>query len=147
MRSSFLIFLLCALLNPLCTHCICNPPDSYERFFVNDDQARCIDNSKAAYYVRPGFGSGQDKWHIHFEGGAWCYTLSDCKTRSTTPLGSSSSYVRCIRPDYPGKFVRGYFSVSESINPPLYNFNTVLVKYCDGGSFTGNADREHEGVR
>lgn len=33
----------------------------------------------------------------------------------------------------------GYLSRSPTVNPDFYNWNRVLVRYCDGGSFSGNA--------
>lgn len=32
----------------------------------------------------------------------------------------------------------GYFSSDPTLNPMMYNWNMVLIKYCDGGSFAGN---------
>jgi len=86
-----------------------------------------------------GFGDGTRKWHVHFEGGGWCYTLDSCLKRSKTALGSSKQYLSCLNLNKRGF----YFSTNPKQNPILYNFNTVYVRYCDGGSYAGNAERQH----
>ena len=42
-------------------------------FYVNHPTAKCIDGSRPAYYLRNGYGNGNGKWMIHFEGGGWCF--------------------------------------------------------------------------
>ena len=32
----------------------------------------------------------------------------------------------------------GYFSIDPQQNPLMYNWNAVILRYCDGGSFSGN---------
>lgn len=32
----------------------------------------------------------------------------------------------------------GYFSQDETLNPLMYNWNAVFLRYCDGGSFSGS---------
>ena len=39
------------------------------------EKAKCMDGSSPGYYIREGRGDGLSKWHIHFEGGGWCYDL------------------------------------------------------------------------
>ena len=51
--------------------------------------AKCIDGSPAAFYLRPGAGGGASKWVVFHEGGLWCISLSDCRARANTTLGSS----------------------------------------------------------
>jgi len=99
---------------------------------AQNDGAVCIDGTPSAYFYRPGTGSGANKWYIHHEGGGWCYNLGDCFGRSKTDLGSSKNYPMTMNND------GGYFSESASNNPLMYNWNAVYLKYCDGGSFSGN---------
>ncbi|KAH0646551.1 hypothetical protein KY284_034435 [Solanum tuberosum] len=40
----------------------------------------------------------------------------------------------------PLKF-RGHFSNNETANPDLFNWNKIMVAYCDGGAFTGDVER------
>jgi hypothetical protein len=94
--------------------------------------AVCIDGTPPAYYFRQGTGSGAKKWYIHHEGGGWCESVPDCYGRSKTDLGSSANYKATM--DLGG----GYFSNDPAANPMMYNWNVAYLKYCDGGSFSGN---------
>lgn len=104
--------------------------------------AKCLDGTPGAYYWRPGSGDGMKKWYIHHEGGGWCTDLDDCKSRSGTDLGSSKAYP--ASQDLGG----GYFSADPAANPMMYNWNSVILRYCDGGSFSGLNDSitQHDGV-
>lgn len=95
-------------------------------------QAKCLDGSPGAYYFLAGNGTGANKWYIHHQGGGWCESMDDCLDRSTTPLGSSATY-----PDT-DNLGGGYFDTTQAKNPLMYNWNKVLMKYCDGASFSGN---------
>jgi len=103
--------------------------------------ARCIDGSRPAYYVRKGHGDGENKWVVHFEGGGWCYDYAQCADRKRLLVGSSRTYPACIEPDH----MRFYMSPSEAANPMMHNWNTVHVRYCDGSSYAGDATVVHEG--
>ena len=97
------------------------------------EKARCIDGSAAAYYFRPGSGSGAIKWIVFHEGGGWCISLSDCRKRAGTALGSSVNYTNeLVLPDE-------LLSANETKNPLLHNWNVAYLTYCDGGSFVGDA--------
>lgn len=53
----------------------------------------------AAYYFRPGSGSGAAQWLIRFQGGGWCTDTGSCQLRMDTApwLMSSKLYpVRCL---------------------------------------------------
>ena len=119
----------------------CNLKNDFELFLIdNNTNARCIDGTPAGYYIRPGSGDGINKWSIHFEGGGWCYSLSSCIQRSETVLGSSKDYPKCQL----NKAFHHYESTNKHLNPMLYNWNMVRVKYCDGTSFAGDAIKQHE---
>lgn len=83
------------------------------------------------YYFRQGHGTGSDNWIIHFFGGAWCFDEESCLQRSKTRLGSSNFF-----PPHPPT-LQGILSEDDKINPDFYNWNLVLLCYCDGASFTG----------
>jgi hypothetical protein len=114
-----------------------SPAPLLVRHLLSDyPKARCLDGSPAAYYHRrPGFGSGTNKKYIFHQGGGWCGPgLEDCWKRSKTQLGSSTSYPHTM--DYNGEFL----STNPVQNPLTYNWNQVVMKYCDEGSFAGNND-------
>lgn len=102
-------------------------------------QARCLDGSQPAYYIHRGIGTGKYKWLVFFEGGGWCYDLKQCYLRSKTVLGSSKNY----RSRMTAEELRFYFSGSKAANPAMHNWNIVYVRYCDGGSYAGDAVREY----
>ena len=108
--------------------------------YVNHESAKCLDGSKPAYYYRPGHGEGKDKWIVFFEGGGWCYDLEQCYLRSKTVLGSSKDYT----PTLDNEVLKFYLSSSEQTNPLMFNWNTVLVKYCDGSSYAGDAIQSYK---
>ncbi len=112
----------------------CNE-QSPQLHFVEDVNAKCIDGSSPAYYVRHGWSDGKDKWIVFFEGGGWCYDLEACKLRSATILGSSKAYPKCLK----NNAMNFYISARQGSNPLMHNWNTVLVKYCDGSSYAGDA--------
>jgi len=95
-----------------------------------DDGAVCLDGTPGAYYFRA--GSDSTKWYIHHQGGGWCESPEDCLDRSTTDLGSSSKYPATA------SLGGGYFSQDPAVNPMMSEWNAVFIRYCDGGSFSGN---------
>ena len=95
-------------------------------------QATCLDGSPGAYYFQAGSGDGANKWYLHHQGGGWCESMDYCLARSQTALGSSKTY-----PDT-ADLGGGYFDTSKAKNPLMYNWNHVMMRYCDGASFSGN---------
>lgn len=104
--------------------------------------AVCLDGSRAGYYLRKGTS---DKYLIFFQGGGWCYhrcespsregTLSDCRDRSKSRLGSSKSWYSTMDDGW----LRGMLSSKQKVNPVFYDWTLVYVPYCDGMSLSGNA--------
>ncbi|MCO5609591.1 hypothetical protein L7F22_063821 [Adiantum nelumboides] len=92
----------------------------------------CLDGSLPAYHVQKGDGTGAHSWIVHLEGGAWCASEKECAQRAKTARGSSS-FMDAIAFD-------GHLSNSSSRNPGFYNWNRVMVRYCDGASFSGNVE-------
>ncbi|XP_022110445.1 pectin acetylesterase 11-like [Acanthaster planci] len=93
--------------------------------------AYCLDGSPPSYYFRN--ASSQEhhySWIIHLLGGSWCYNNTACAHRSTTDLGSS----RLLKPT---KTFGGILSANFTVNPDFFDWNLVVVNYCDGASFSG----------
>ncbi|KAJ6806784.1 pectin acetylesterase 5-like isoform X1 [Iris pallida] len=95
--------------------------------------ALCLDGSIPGYHLQRGFGSGEKNWVLHIEGGGWCNSVKSCSFRRGTPLGSSHFMEREI-------FLHGILSHDQSQNPDFYNWNRVKIRYCDGGSFSGDVE-------
>jgi len=105
-------------------------------YFLHDAQkagAVCLDGTAPLFYMRPGSGSGAKKYYIHHQGGGWCESVADCAKRARGTLGSTKA-----DPPTMSSAGGGYFSTDPKINPLMYNWNHVLLRYCDGGSFSGN---------
>lgn len=122
-----------------------------KKIISRTDNVKCLDGSIPVFYQLKGYGSGSNKWHIHFQGGGWCYNLKECHFRSTTALGSSirngkilNTYLNlnessCSNdPIVEQMFSMHYTSFKQEVNPLMYNWNIIFVPYCDGGSFSGN---------
>uniref|UniRef100_A0A803M0A9 Pectin acetylesterase n=1 Tax=Chenopodium quinoa TaxID=63459 RepID=A0A803M0A9_CHEQI len=93
--------------------------------------AYCLDGSLPAYQFSKGFGSGASNWLLHIEGGGWCNDVKSCLERATTRIGSSSYMTENV--------FSGILSNNQSLNPDFYNWNRVMLRYCDGASFAGNS--------
>ncbi|XP_031561951.1 uncharacterized protein LOC116297794 [Actinia tenebrosa] len=93
--------------------------------------AVCLDGSTPGYFYRRGVGSGERKWIIYLQGGAWCDSKEDCYERSKSNLGSSLKFTHLHNAE-------GLLSRDEAKNQDFYNWNAVYVPYCDGASYTGN---------
>ncbi|CAH9130343.1 unnamed protein product [Cuscuta epithymum] len=105
--------------------------------------AVCLDGSPPAYHYDAGKGSGARNWLVHLGGGGWCLNTTiyenmknafaeSCSTRATSKMGSSF-----LMTDFP---FEGIFS-DEKNKSYFYNWNRVVVEYCDGGSFSGDVDQ------
>ncbi len=118
--------------------------DSWKVVLLHDAVARraqCLDGSAPGYYVERGAARGM---LIHLQGGGWCTSIDDCTERATTPLGSSTSYENdrdAILAGWDGG-AHGLFSNSSTVNPFFHNYTKVYVRYCDGGSFSGDTVTE-----
>ncbi|CAI5505366.1 unnamed protein product [Closterium sp. Naga37s-1] len=103
--------------------------------------------SPPGFYHRQGHGTGANKWLIYLQGGGWCYSVTGCSFRATTVLGSTRFYVPPSNPAFEstlrkyGTQFSGMLSASAQENPAFFNWNTVMVLYCDGGGFAGSGQR------
>ena len=107
------------------------------RVFLDDSysvsaNARCLDGTRPAYYIKPSATANASKYVVYFQGGGWCYTLADCAKRATGALGSSASYPATS----PSK--GGIVDPDPLHNPNFHDWNLVWVPYCDGTSWSGN---------
>ncbi|KAJ6761378.1 NOTUM-RELATED [Salix purpurea] len=69
---------------------------------------------------------------MHQTGGGWCNDIQSCLERAQTRRGSTL-YMNKLE-DF-----NGILSNNASLNPDFYNWNRVKLRYCDGGSFSGDA--------
>ncbi len=74
--------------------------------------------------------STQHFWLVTLQGGGWCWNASDCYNRSLGLLGSSYKLPAVTQFD-------GIMSANFTVNPEFYNWNMVMINYCDGASFSG----------
>ena len=81
--------------------------------------------------MRPGTGSGVNKWKVHLMGGGWCLSTEDCYNRSLTLFGSTNNWPSSYGFD-------GFLSDNPIVNPDFHDWNMVFVIYCDGSSFASD---------
>ena len=126
-------------------------------------RAACLDGSPPVYSWREGRAQDQKRVIIFLQGGGWCWTQESCEDRAKSPLGSTrwdqSAEEGCT--GYDGGS-RGFLASScpiplRQLQPQFFD-NCVLssrigrnevfpwadwavahVRYCDGGSYVGNA--------
>ncbi|KAM7490930.1 hypothetical protein LguiA_033851 [Lonicera macranthoides] len=99
--------------------------------------AVCLDGSAPAYQFDKGVGEGANNWLVHLEGGAWCTSPESCYNRTHIRSGLGSSKLMKKRP------FTGILSNKKLNNINFYNWNRILVRYCDGASFTGDVEKMH----
>eukprot|EP01047_Picozoa_sp_COSAG01_P037282 COSAG01_NODE_2954_length_6801_cov_3.612951_1_plen_737_part_00 len=108
------------------------------------DGAVAIDGSPASYHIAqaPPSSPNMSKWHVHLQGGGWCWTVADCAGRALGSKGSSNlppnNHSVKLLPDECACAQSGYFSADPVRNPTMHDWNHVHINYVDGGSFSGN---------
>ncbi len=100
---------------------------------LKDPTALCLDGSPGGFYTY--VNRSDTRWVIFLQGGGWCYSLAECVGRAGTDLGSSDKWPPSMKDDE----APGLFDSDPNVNP-FWAFNKVYVMYCDGASFSGNAD-------
>lgn len=98
--------------------------------------AVCLDGTNPGFYMAKGNGTGADKWVLYFKGGGWCYDEASCLKRAKTSIGSSKYFTKTFE-------FSGMMDSDPIINPTFHNFNRVVLWYCDGASFSGNAAKPY----
>ncbi|WMV43124.1 hypothetical protein MTR67_036509 [Solanum verrucosum] len=101
--------------------------------------AVCLDGSPPAYHLDRGSGTGVNNWVISVEGGGWCQNVAQCLLRKNSKYGSSAKMENQV-------YFSGMLSNEQKFNPEIYNWNRVFVRYCDGGSFTGDVEAVDPGT-
>jgi hypothetical protein len=102
--------------------------------------AICLDGSNYKFQLMKGFGEGKNNFIIYLQGGSWCGDdgspfIESCVKRSKSNLGSSSDFK--YSKHYFISRVRKMFSSNSEYNPDFFNWNKVLLKYCDGSGHQG----------
>lgn len=95
--------------------------------------AVCLDGSPPAYHLHRGSGAGARSWLLQFEGGGWCNDVPSCTDRAGTRRGSTRFMTKL-------EVFSGLLSSDQAMNPDFYNWNRVKLRYCDGGSFSGDSE-------
>ncbi|WCJ20550.1 Pectinacetylesterase family protein [Euphorbia peplus] len=93
--------------------------------------AVCLDGSPPAYFMQKG---APDKWLLIVEGGGWCESVETCVERRDTSRGSSKFFNKTAG-------FSGFLGGKKESNPDFWDFTRVKIKYCDGGSFTGDVEQ------
>lgn len=112
------------------------PVIQYEARLVRLDlgrfpDARCLDGSPGAYYVRKQIGGDVRSWMFVLDGGRFCDSLSSCIDLSWTDSGSSKHYPAHWH------FQEPYLSRVD--NPLFSGWSVAYLKSCDGALFAGSA--------
>ncbi|KAJ4914996.1 Pectin acetylesterase 1 [Raphanus sativus] len=97
--------------------------------------AVCLDGSVPGYHLYRGYGSGENNWIIHLQGGAWCDSVKNCQYHKRSSYGSSTLMEKVLA-------FTGILSNKAAENPDFYNWNKVKVRYCDGASFSGDSENK-----
>lgn len=102
--------------------------------------AVCNDGSPGVFYIKPGSGSGADKWLIWLEGGGGCTSGESCARRwcgrniPSTAAKMSSKWA----PD--GIEGAGVFDSPAGATNDFANWNHVVAYYCSSDSWAGRIE-------
>jgi hypothetical protein len=100
---------------------------------ANKRGAVCLDGSPPGFWMQNASSAADSKrWVLYMQGGAWCGSPSSCASRTRSHLGNSSQFP----PSWP---IEGVLDANLQRNPTFGSWNLVLLAYCDGGSFSGDA--------
>ncbi|XP_006645824.2 pectin acetylesterase 3 [Oryza brachyantha] len=105
-----------------------------------DKGAVCMDGTPPAYHLDPGSGAGNRSWVVNLEGGGWCNNARTCRFRTGSRHGSSDHMERRIP-------FTGVMSAAPADNPDFHSWNRVKIRYCDSGSFAGDAFSQESGLQ
>jgi len=124
--------------------------------WMNDyPEAKCLDGTPALYYIRHSTSrANSTKWVFHFQGGGWCDDMSACKLRANSRLGSSAKKwnnnetmdLNNIDGCNNNRWCGALMVNDQKMNPYSFDWNAVLLMYCDGASWIGNMEQPVEGL-
>ncbi|MCE3215043.1 hypothetical protein HAX54_000608, partial [Datura stramonium] len=66
-------------------------------------------------------------------GGGWCRSVEDCGHRLSYSNGSSNHMTNT-------RVFSGLLSNTDTFNPDFYNWHKIMIRYCDGSSYTGDVE-------
>ena len=109
--------------------------------------SKCLDGTNFKFLFSPGSGSGINKFMFNWLGGAFCGidgydTLESCYLRSKSGLGSSNTW-GSNNSIVQETNALGYFSSDHLTNPMFWNWNKVIIKYCDGSNHQGYSEKPY----
>ena len=137
-----LLFSIIITLIIMVSYCICTGIASGAEIEVRTmkgGDAKCIDGTTPSYFFRKGYGAGVHKWHLHHQGGGWCFNAAECAAKAQESLGSSR-----VRFKHEKSIAyEPFLSPDLGQNPLMHDWNIVYVAYCDAGSYAGNTDLQH----
>ncbi|CAI5535433.1 unnamed protein product [Closterium sp. Naga37s-1] len=107
----------------------------------------CLYPSPPGYYFRAAPGEGVTSWHIHFPGGGWCATKSQCSWRTGRLLGGTTRWPPTNNASWAQGRFGGILSSNEGANPFFAGWHLAMAVYCDGGGYAGAAGRVAVGKR
>eukprot|EP00051_Salpingoeca_urceolata_P009780 m.118854 g.118854 ORF g.118854 m.118854 type:complete len:430 (+) comp16444_c0_seq1:1528-2817(+) len=131
---------------------------------VHETGARCLDGSPQRYWIQhaPAGSTNATKWSFHHMGGGWCESIESCTTRAygkdcyigssnescfatagarvpgMSPPFNTTMDFRHIPSCLGARWCGGLMMNDPALNPVTWDWNKVLLPYCDGGSFSGN---------
>ena len=111
---------------------------------VDETGAKCLDGSPGRYYFAPATTiSSSTKYLMFLEGGGWCsgiYTPymtggNSCTQRINTEFGTTKN-----DPTTQNFNKIGMLGNNVTLYPLTYDWNKIYLRYCDGGSYSGNLE-------
>ena len=112
---------------------------------ANTSGARCLDGSPGLYYISNESETitiERNKYFIYFQGGGWCSGYTEAQgigfdscfdRRNSGEMGSTLNDATIMNMNQTFGMDRNRIK-----NPTFWNWTHVYVRYCDGGSFSGN---------
>jgi hypothetical protein len=104
--------------------------------------AYCLDGTRGGMYIRPASSpSGRTKFKFHFQGGGWSFSEQELLDRSTTILGSSSTWPSWLSQFWSSNAAfYGLMGLNDTSTSYFGDWTFVWLAYCDGSSQTSDLD-------
>ena len=138
--------LLLLSLLPLLTTAQAGPWDAYIALHspatASKYNAYCLDGTHGGMYIRPASTAlGRTKFKFHFQGGGWDTTPAGLLGRSTTILGSSTTWPPWLSQFWTSTAAfYGLMGLNDTNVNYFGEWNFVWLVYCDGSSQTSDLD-------